>query len=110
MQKSMRNGSHGISVAWRVAVIDGTGVGGNGVLVGITFVFTTTGVTVASIFVQDARINNRKMPNVCFIKVSCHCEGAQRPKQSPNKLGIALPYPLRLRSLSLTSLSAMLLA
>jgi hypothetical protein len=63
MQKSTWKGSQGISVASEVGVIgvaDGKGVGGESVFVGMTFVFTTMGVSVRSMFVQATRINNKK--------------------------------------------------
>jgi len=67
MQKSTLNGSHGVSI---VDVIEGKGVGGNDVLVGMTFVFTTTGVSVTSTFAQDTRINGRRILNICFIMLN----------------------------------------
>jgi hypothetical protein len=57
MQKSAWNGSQGISVG---ETSDGTGVGKNGVLVGIAFVLANTGVAITSVFVQDTRRSSKK--------------------------------------------------
>jgi hypothetical protein len=57
IQKSALNGSQGGS---GVIVDDGIDVGGSAVFVGITLVFTTTGVFVTSVRVQETRANNRK--------------------------------------------------
>jgi hypothetical protein len=59
MQKSTLKGLQGLS---RVAVDDGTGVGGKAVFVGMIVVLKATGVAVASMFIQDAR--NRREHNV----------------------------------------------
>jgi hypothetical protein len=66
MQKSTRNGSQGISVA---GVIVGKEVGGNSVLVGMTFVLMTMGVSVTSTLAQEERINNRKRLSSRFIEI-----------------------------------------
>ena len=69
IQKSTASGSHGISaVKVMEGVMDGIGVGGSHVLVGMTLVFTTTWVLVSSVAAQDTRINARRRIRICFIK------------------------------------------
>jgi hypothetical protein len=67
IQKSTLNGSHRISV---VGVIVGKEMGDNNVLVGITFVITTIGVTATSTLAQDARMKNKRRVIIGFINWS----------------------------------------